>query len=281
MGIEISELEVQLLSKYLLSTCGIVVPWKKRYLFETRLKTLLEELGYRNFAQLYRSLSHTGDGRIHGQLVEAMTTNETGFFRDGHPFEALRRELLPQLAERKMSSKLSLSKRIRIASVGCSTGEEPYSIAMTLREWMKSADSQAPEEISILAVDISKAVLDHARRGTYSHDQINDSIPWKSLEFFEQTDSGYRVGDALRGLVSFSQINLNEQLEQLGYFDIIFCRNVMIYISPELKQSVLETFYKMINPEGFLLLGASEALFQMGDKFKTVHFGPTTYYKRK
>jgi chemotaxis protein methyltransferase CheR len=276
---EISELEFNLLRKYLHSTSGIDVPWAKRYLFETRLDAIFDELGLKSFAELYQALTQSSGGRIQGQLVEAMTTNETSFFRDQHPFEALKREILPRLAEKKRRVGIDVARRVRVASIGCSTGEEPYSIAITMRDWLRRAADYNEKDLSILALDISRSVLEKARGGIYPEKRVIGSVPRCYIsEYFDKMSGGYRVKESIREMIYFSESNLNKGLEHFGFFDIIFCRNVVIYLAPELKQRVLEGFHRMLNPEGVLILGASESLYQLSDRFKTAHCGATTYY---
>lgn len=276
---EISELEFGLLRKYLHSKSGIDVPWEKKYLFETRLDELLQELSVRSFAELYRKLTLSGLSDIHGRLVEAMTTNETGFFRDRHPFEALEKGILPAVAKERLCHDVGVSRRIRVASIGCSTGEEPYSIAIIMREWLRRNLDFDESNVAILAVDISRVALEQAKRGKYKKERIEGVVSWHYInEYFEHDGEMYCVNQNVKKLVSFAEVNLNNGLEHLGYFDVIFCRNVMIYFAPDLKLRLIGMFHRMLNYQGVLVLGASESLLTVSDDFKIAHHGATSYY---
>lgn len=279
---EISELEFKLLKNYLISACGIDIPWEKRYLFVTRLGALLSELNCKSFSQFYGVIAKKSNDELKGRLVEAMTTNETSFFRDRHPFDTFRKVILPKIAQSKKNGTIPMGGRIRVWSVGCSTGEEPYSIAISIADWLKNKTNFDWTEIQVIGVDISKSAIRHARKAIYHKSRIEKHIPYSYLEeYFELTSEGWKVSEHIRRMVSFSEINLNEPMEQFGVFDVIFCRNVMIYFSPEGKKKILQSFYKMLNENGVLIMGASETIFDFPEKFKGMHSGPTTYYMKQ
>ena len=279
---EINEIEFMLFKKHLLDVCGIDVPPEKQYLFSTRLSGLLTELGFNNFSQLYRHIRDNDNAETRRQLVEAMTTHETSFFRDVHPFEALRVQLLPTLAALRKSQTTLLSPRLRFLSVGVATGEEAYSLAITVREWLAAQEDYAPSDIDIIGLDISHKVLGTARSGWYQKERIRSKVPLHIIEkFFEDANDGYRVKAEIRSMVSFAACNLIDPIEHLGFFDAIFCRNVIIYFSFDLKRRVIQQLHDMLKPQGVLLLGASETLYQLSDGFESRLYGPTTFHVRK
>ncbi len=277
--IAMNDIEFRLLKQYLLDVCGIEIPTEKRYLFRTRLAGFLEELGCTSFSQFYARLSRDGNSELSGRLIEAMTTNETGFFRDGHPFAAMRHRVLDDIAQRRRGVAGVARPRIRALSAGCATGEEPYSVAMTLTEWLASQHYFTVNDVSVFAVDISQRVLQQARRGVYSVAQLGRNIPPGYLsKYYDVTGGKASVKQPIRNMVVFAEQNLAEPCSMLGIFDLIMCRNVMIYFSAELKALLVARFYEMLQPGGALFLGASESMYPLSEKFRAVHAFESTYY---
>jgi chemotaxis protein methyltransferase CheR len=282
MSVKISDAEFDLLKDYLLRKCGIDVPPQKRYLFVTRLGTCLEKNGIGSFSELYLRLAKAEDDKLDAQLIEAMTTPETAFFRDGHPFAALERRILPALADRKAGRSHFALPRLRLWSAGCCTGEEPYSMSICVKNWLATQTRFTQANVSILASDISQGALDHARRGVYSDAQVSNGVPERHREeYFRNGTGGWRVREDLRAMVYFSEVNLSRDFAHLGTFDLIFCRNVIIYFAMDLRRRIIDAFHDMLTPGGVLLLGASESLYQLSSRFESVHVGPTTYYVRR
>ncbi len=276
--IGITDDEFSQLKDYLHRACGIDVPPAKRYLFETRLSGFLDGLGCKDFSEFYERLMGPSGAVLDKGLIEAMTTNETSFFRDGHPFEMLERELLPELAQRRREE-IGDEARLRFLSAGCSTGEEPYSIAMVLSDWLESQEELTRDDVSVLAVDVSRSVLDHARAAVYAKERVGKDLPARFFRrHLEEADGGYRVVQEVRTLVSFAELSLSTGFEFLGMFDVIFCRNVVIYFSPELRQRILRGFHRMLLPGGALVLGASESTYGITGAFSAVHAGRSTWY---
>ncbi len=279
--IAMNDVEFRLFKEYLAEMCGIEVPPEKRYLFVTRLTGLLEEIDCSSFSQFYARLAKEPNGELKGRLVEAMTTNETSFFRDDHPFRALRDHLLPEIGERRRAAMRYTRPRIRFLSAGCSTGEEPFSIAICASEWLKGEDFYTRNDIGILAVDISRRVLERARRGRYASARLSKSVSQQHLDdYFEDSAEGRVLQPRIRAMVSFEQQNLAEPFTIASPFDVIFCRNVMIYFSEELKRHLLDRLYEMLQPNGILFLGASESMYPFSERFRTIHTEETTYYVR-
>jgi chemotaxis protein methyltransferase CheR len=279
--IDMNDVEFRLFKEYLSNMCGIEVPPEKRYLFVTRMSGLLEEIGCSSFSQFYARLVDKSGAELKGRLVEAMTTNETGFFRDSHPFQALQKQLLPAIGERRRAEMRYTRPRIRILSAGCSTGEEPFSIAMCVSEWLKRDEFFTRNDISITGIDISRRVLEQARSGRYPSARFEKSIPQEYVDnYFESSSTGRVLRPQIRAMVSFEEINLAEPFELSGPFDVVFFRNVMIYFAAELKTEVVGRIYDMLRPEGILFLGASESMYPFSERFRTVHTDETTYYVR-
>jgi chemotaxis protein methyltransferase CheR len=279
--IQISDEEFVLLKKFLSTACGIDVPSEKRYLFVTRLAELLDDIGCRGFSEFYRRLSSNGDAVLRARLVEAMTTNETAFFRDGHPFQTLASRVLPQVAARRRAES-RFAPRLRVASVGCSTGEEPYSIAIAALEWLGSQRAFARTDVTVIAGDISKAALETAKRAWYPDKRLGGHLPARHRDaYFRKSGSGWIVKDEVRAMVLFNEMNLAEPLEQFGVFDVIFCRNVIIYFSLELKKRIVEQFHRMLQPGGVLVVGASENLYNISSRFRPQYEDQTIFYVKQ
>jgi len=273
--------EFSLLKTYLHDTCGIDVPPEKSYLFVTRLGSLLSDIGCSSFSELYHRINSGKDLSLRARLVEAMTTNETAFFRDAHPFQTLQKKVLPDLARRRRAES-SFMPRLRIWSVGCSTGEEPFSIAISISEWLQSQQEFTRNEVSVVAMDISGKALAVAKRGLYPESRLGGRVPDALREnYFRPMGGGWMVREDVRAMVLFNEINLAEPLEQFGCFDVIFCRNVIIYFSLELKKRIVEQFHRMLQPGGVLFMGASENLYNISSSFKTEYEEQTIYYVKE
>jgi len=280
--IEITDTEFAVLKEHLSRVSGIEVPPEKRYLFKTRLSQLLEAEHCPSFSTFYARLTTESDGILQRELVMAMTTHETGFFRDGHPFDCLQRKLLPDIARRRLASAGKRPVRIRILSCGCSSGQEPYSIAMCVREWLRSQARPPRAGFTVLGVDISRRILQRAMRGVYTSEELGATVPqYMKSRYFVARSSLWEVSSEIRRMVSFAEVNLAESFGFLHRFDLIFCRNVIIYFSLELKKRIIQQFRSMLNRGGALILGASESLYPLTHEYVAVHDGPTTYYQPK
>lgn len=278
---EISSEEFHLLKDYLFLVCGIDVPEEKAYLFRNRLASLLTDQGYSSFLELYHGLEKDEAGTLKQTLVEVMTTNETAFFRDEHPFTALRDVLLPELAQRRKQEAMLLPPRISIWSVGCSSGQEPYSIAMVLSEWLKQQQVYTKDQIFLLASDISDRILAEARRGRYSKSDLDKGLPdHYRNKYFTEINGVWQINSGVQDMVHFQRLNISQPFAgRVQKFDIIFCRNLIIYFSMELKQEIIRQLRSRLNPGGVLILGASETLFKISDEFESVHAGGSVFYR--
>jgi len=240
---------------------GLVLGPDKIYLAETRLAPLLKREGLRDLAALAEKLRP--DSQLERDVVDAMTTNESLFFRDTKPFDALRLRILPRLhAARAQGAPL------RIWSAAASSGQEAYSIAMIAQEMQAAL---AGRRVDILGTDIAREPLQRARDGLYSQFEIQRGLPMQMLvRYFEKADSQWRVKPALRDAVSFREYNLLSDLRPLGRFDIVFCRNVLIYFDAPTKTRVLEAIAQQTAPDGVLFLGGAETVLGLTDKFRSV-----------
>ena len=257
-----------------LELCGVYLDERKAYLIESRLSELLNREGCQDYVELVNRVRRTNDlGLKHG-IIDAITTGETHFFRDSSPFDALKYKALPETIDRAESSG---AKSIRIWSAACSTGQEPYSIAMTVRELVPDVESY---NISILATDISNDAIAKASRGLYTQHEIERGLPPNLLNrYFSQVDNKWQIDDRVRAMVAFRQRNLHDSFSTLGKFDIIFCRNVAIYFTPDMRRSLFERLTQNLTKSGYLFVGSSEILSDLGDRFRTQSHCRSVFYQ--
>ena len=239
-------------AKLLKDKSGLSLTPAKTYLLESRLAPIAVKYNCGDLAGLAGLLRGSANAALVYDVMEAMTTNETLFFRDDKPFRYFRSVLLPALLKAREGS-----RRLRIWSAACSTGQEPYSIAMTLTELLQN---QPGWTIEILATDISEAVLNQARAGLYTQFEIQRGLPAQMMvNHFTQQDTHWQIKEKFRGMVRFETFNLMHGMERFGNFDMIFCRNVLIYFDEATKKNVLENLSRRLVPDGHLLLGGAES----------------------
>ena len=238
---------------------GLFLGPEKIYLLDSRLLPIARKHNFAGLEELFNAL-RLGKEDLTAEVVDAMTTNETSFFRDQHPFDALRKQVLPGLIKRRENQ-----RSLRIWSAACSSGQEAYSLAMVLRD---DFPMLAGWRIEIVGTDLSPSILERARAGVYSTFEVQRGLPIKLLiKHFEETSNGWRVKDELRRDIRFSQTNLLHPITALGSFDIVFCRNVLIYFDRPTKSAVLERIAGRLVPDGALFLGGSESIFGVSDRF--------------
>ncbi|TOC51686.1 protein-glutamate O-methyltransferase [Vibrio parahaemolyticus] len=273
-AITISDQEYRDFSCFLESQCGIVLGDSKQYLVRSRLSPLVTKFKLASLSDLLRDVVAGRNRELRIAAVDAMTTNETLWFRDTYPFTVLADKLLPEVAANK--------RPIKIWSAASSSGQEPYSIAMTILETQQRKPGLLPS-VSITATDISASMLEMCRAGVYDNLALGRGLsPERRRTFFEDAGDGrMKVKDNVKRLVNFRPQNLMDSYALMGKFDIIFCRNVLIYFSPEMKSKVLNQMASSLNPGGYLLLGASESLTGLTDKFEMVRCNPGIIYKLK
>lgn len=273
-AITISDQEYRDFSRFLESQCGIVLGDSKQYLVRSRLSPLVTKFKIASLSDLLRDVVTGRNRELRVAAVDAMTTNETLWFRDTYPFTVLAEKLLPEVAASR--------RPIKIWSAASSSGQEPYSMAMTVLETQQRKPGMLTS-VSITATDISTSMLDMCRAGVYDNLALGRGLsPERRRTFFEDAGDGrMKVKDNVKRLVNFRPQNLMDSYALLGKFDIIFCRNVLIYFSPDMKSKVLNQMANSLNPGGYLLLGASESLTGLTDKFEMVRCNPGIIYKLK
>jgi len=252
---------------------AIVLDRGKEYLALSRLEPVARDHGLTTVSELVdklrkRELTST----LHDQVIDALTTNETTFFRDYNPWESLRTLVLPALLERK-----ERSRTLAIWSAGCSSGQEPYSIAMSIREHFPELLTW---QLSILGTDISSSVLDRARAGRYGQLEVNRGLPAHLLvRHFTRAGMEWEIEEPIRRMVRFERHNLNDVWPSMPPFDLVLMRNVMIYFEAEAKRQVLAKMHRQLAPHGYLLLGASETTYSLSDDFVREPDGRTAWYR--
>jgi chemotaxis protein methyltransferase CheR len=266
---EICPENYRFLQEHVYSQVGIVLEEDKHYLFESRLAPIVRQQGLKTIDELcvlLQSKPHSAVGR---QVVEAMTTNETYFFRDPAQYDAIRNVLLPRLmAER------APTKRLRFWSAAASTGQEAYSLAMLLL-----AEGLSDRTAQIQGTDFSSRVLERARLGRYQQIEVNRGLPSPMLvKHFRQIDSEWEVSDAVRRMVTFESIDLRDSMRALGPFELVFCRNVMIYFDAKTKRDILKELHGTMFRGAWLLLGGVETAFGVEEWFERESIGNATVY---
>jgi chemotaxis protein methyltransferase CheR len=242
---------------------GLLLTADKQYLVESRLLPLARKAGYAGITELVQRLKEPKSEPLAVDVVEAMMTNESSFFRDRIPFEHFRKTIMPALLATRAARRC-----IRIWCAAASTGQEPYSLAMCLKEFNRSL---AGWRVEILATDISTEVLEKAKAGIYSQFEVQRGLPIQLLvKYFAQVGETWQIAPELRAMVKFRPFNLLQDFTQLGRFDLVFCRNVLIYFDQETKVGVLERLARVIDRDGYLVLGAAETVVGLSDHFRPV-----------
>ena len=242
---------------------GLIITPDKLYLLETRLAFLLREHSLSGLPALADLLRQPGAQALRDRVVDAMTTNETSFFRDSHPFDTLRKSVIPGLIERRAAA-----RALRIWSAACSTGQEPYSLAMMLKDHFPILGGW---NLEIVATDISPSVLERAREGIYSTFEVQRGMPIQLLiKHFDQIGEQWQIKRELRKPIQFRAINLLDDFASLGQFDIVLCRNVLIYFDQPTKTRILTAISRRLAADGTLLLGGAESVFGLCDAFAGV-----------
>ena len=271
-----------LLLQYIAEVCCIHLGPEKRYLVEARLGTVIAETGAKDIPAFIAIARADTSGRLRDKIIDAMTTNETLWFRDQRPWDSFENQLFPEYAAELATSRRN---RIRVLCAACSTGQEPYSFAMLLAETAASGRHPGldPAAFEIQAFDISPAVLLLASNGRYNQIEMGRGLDpkWRNKYFKETTPAVWQLDEKIRRMVSFKRRNLQDDLSSLGHFDLVFCRNVLIYFKDEFKRSLIERLGSIIPPGGLLLLGGSEPLFTHQHLFSQEMIGTTIFYKRK
>lgn len=253
--------EFDYLRGFLKQQSGLVLSAEKQYLVESRLMPIVRKTGLGTLSALVAKMREPGQTKIAEAVVEAMTTNESFFFRDKTPFEHFNDTMLPKLLAAR-----ARDRRIRIWCAAASTGQEPYSLAMCLKE---QESKLAGWKIDIVGTDLSNEVLDKAKAGVYSQFEVQRGLPINHLlRYFTQNGDTWQIASSLRAMVQYRKLNLLENFSSLGQFDIVFCRNVLIYFDNATKIDILGRIARMMPADGFLVLGAAETVVGLTDAFK-------------
>ncbi|MCD6292270.1 MAG: protein-glutamate O-methyltransferase CheR [Deltaproteobacteria bacterium] len=277
--VKITPQEYQTFCKYIYDICGITLTANQAYLVETRLAQLIKKLGCKNFSELYNKSKTDRLKKMEQEIIDAITTNETYFFRDKSPFELLQHKILPDLID-KRSTRSGLPPTIKIWSAACSFGQEVYTIAITLKELLGKDISKY--RISIVGTDISDEAIARSSYGLYNQFEVERGLPPNKLRlYFNQVDKGWRINDELRSMVSFRKLNLFQSFAALGRFDIIFCRNVAIYFAPPDKIKLYEKIGSTLAPDGYLMIGAQESLTGITNIFEPQRYMRSIFYQLK
>jgi chemotaxis protein methyltransferase CheR len=256
----VTPLDYEFLRKLLRERSGLDLSSDKQYLVESRLIPLARKVGLAGIAELVQKIK-SGAEVLTSEVVEAMTTNETFFFRDKIPFDHLRETILPELLQARASR-----RSLRIWCAASSSGQEPYSIAMCLKEM---GAALAGWRIEILATDLSQGVLDKSRAGIFSQFEVQRGLPIQMLvKHFTQAGELWQINADIRAMIQHRQLNLLQDFSHLGTFDVIFCRNVLIYFDQDTKAGIFNRLARVLEPDGFLLLGAAETVVGLTDTFK-------------
>lgn len=260
---------------FLEQQCGIVLGESKQYLVKSRLAPLMNKFGVNSLGELVTRTLLPVERQLRAAVIDAMTTNETLWFRDDYPFKLLKSKILPDLVQRKTP--------IKIWSAASSSGQEAYSIAMSILEYQKSNQGSFSRGVQIIGTDISTTMLDHCKYGHYDSLALARGLSEeRKRQFFEKGDNGMlKVKDEVKKMVSFRPLNLLNSYSLMGRFDVVFCRNVLIYFSPEIKAQIISQIHGTLNDRGYLFLGASESLSGLNSDFEMLRCNPGIIYQKK
>jgi len=271
---EITPQDYQAFRKFLEDASGIVLGDNKQYLITSRLTKIITESRFSSFGELMKNIH--ADQKLRQKIMDAMTTNETSWFRDVYPFEIMKEKILPEIARKQPS-------QVKIWSAACSTGQEPYSLSMIVQEYLMSKPGSLPANVvQITGTDISPSVLAEARAGIYEGAAVSRGLSdERKSRFFRKVAQGWQVNDDLKKRVSFRELNLMQSYALLGRFDVIFCRNVLIYFSTDLKRDILARMAKALVPGGYLILGGSESISNYSTDFEMIRWRNGVIYQLK
>ncbi len=253
--------DFDLFAKFVYQRSGLVLTKEKAYLLDSRLMPVARRWNFKDLGELANALRSKSDEALLADITDAMTTNESSFFRDQKPFDQFRQVVLPRFLQARAAT-----RRLRIWSAACSNGQEPYSLAMILDE---EASKMPGWTIEIVATDLCREVLEKAKQGLYTQFEVQRGLPITMLvKHFTQIGDKWQISKQMQGKIKFQQFNLLEPMTALGQFDIVFCRNVLIYFDPATKAKVLEGIGRQMPPDGILYLGGAETVLGVTQAFK-------------
>ena len=272
---KVSSADYQQFREFLEKACGILLGDNKQYLVASRLNKIMAEYGISSLSELITRMQQITQRSLKEAVIDAMTTNETLWFRDSHPFELFKSRLLPDLLENNRTG------RLRVWSAACSSGQEPYSLSMMLNEYTAINRGMIKPQLEVVATDLSRQMLEHCKQAEYDGLSLGRGLSSeRQRQFFEPVNGDiYRVKPEIRQRVRFQALNLMDSYLTLGKFDAVYCRNVLIYFSADLKLDILSRIHATLKPGGYLVLGASEGLSGLSDKYEMIHCHPGIIYK--
>ena len=278
--IKITPDETKVISRYVADISGVVLDNSKAYLIETRLSSLAEEVGCASYSELYFKAKSDTSKAIERKIIDAITTGETSFFRDNSPFELLQHKILPDLIDKRVAKAPgSCVTKLRIWSAASSTGQEIYSIAMIIKELLPDLRKY---DIKLLGTDISDDAIARASYGNYNKFELERGLSRPKLEkYFNNHGDTWRIKDEVRGMADFKKQNLLEPFRDNGKWDIVLCRNVAIYFKLEDRQRLFNKIAGIIEPDGYLLIGASEHLAGVCARFEPKRYLKSIFYQLK
>jgi chemotaxis protein methyltransferase CheR len=277
MSIAITREEMPVWSRYIQEICGIHLDESKGYLLETRLSCLLSEAGASNFSELFYKAKADATTKLRGKIIEAITTNETSFFRDTSPFDLLRHKLIPELIDRRGKNGGRIP--LRIWSAACSTGQEAYSTGIVLKELLGDMNRY---DIRILGTDISNKVVAQASYGEYNRLELERGLPPETLtRHFTASGDRWKVRDEIRAMATFRTMNLLEPFSFPVPFDIIFCRNVAIYFTETDKTRLFRNLARCLARDGGLIIGSTESISGLCPELEPKRYLRTVFYQWK
>ncbi len=264
--------DYQCFQKYLEPLCGIRLGDDKAYLIKSRLRGIMQECGAVSLRQLVEQLKSGRQAGLRVRVVDAMTTNETSWFRDEHPFRTLNDVIFKEFSKRR--------KKARIWSAACSSGQEPYSISMLVEEFRRTQVGGANLDAELIATDISATMLTEARKAEYSETQLRRGLSRELRQrYFVPHGKGAKLSSSVRNRIRFRDLNLLHPYGVVGKVDVIFCRNILIYFSRELKCDILERMYRVLNPGGYLFLGSTEVMPEGVNNYTPERLGRAQVYR--
>lgn len=277
--IKISPAELKTIAQYIHDISGIFLDQSKSYLLETRLSSVAEANGCKTYNELHQKAKREPSKKIERAIVDAISTNETLFFRDTGPFELLKHKILPEIIDARTPSSPTMKTQVRIWSAASSTGQELYSIAITIKELLGDLSKY---NVSLLGTDISDTAISQASYGKYNKFEIERGLDRKTLQkYFKLLGDSWKINDEIRAMVNFRKLNLMQPFTALGKFDIIFCRNVAIYFTMQDRKKLFNKIADSLTDDGFLVIGSTESLTGVCPRFVPKRHLRSIFYQKK
>ncbi len=277
--LKISPEEIKLITKYIYEISGIYLDESKKYLLETRFNSIAEEYGCLNYQEFYKKAKMDASKAIERKIIDAISTNETLFFRDTGPFQLLQHKIFPELIDARTSKSSLLKTPLKIWSAASSTGQELYSVAIVLQELLGDLSKYS---IKLLGTDISDAAVAQASSGKYNKFEIERGLARDKLtKYFTMSGQTWKVKDQIRSMANFRKINLMLPFTALGKFDIVLCRNVAIYFTLEDRKKLFNRIADVLEPDGYLIIGSTESLTGVCPRFIPKRHLRSIFYQLK